>query len=81
MKCEREVFCVSEHTLLMDSDATMLHIHTVVESIFEKMQEGDRLFFYFAGHRVSFYNEPRLSCYDSKENVLSNIMTWYNIYD
>lgn len=71
----------TDRGILLNEYATISQIQRMVEKTIEKMQEGDRLFFYFAGHGVSFYNEPRISCYDSMKDFQSNYMTWYNIND
>lgn len=73
------LFKVENTSLLLDNRATVTLIRSEVEKVIGKMNEGDRLFFYFAGHGVSFYSEPRLSCYDSQKDVSSNYNTWYSL--
>lgn len=77
----REEFFVDKSILLVDDNATIANIQKKIEEIFQDIQENDRVYFYFAGHGVSFYSEPRLSCYDSKKDIQSEPNTWYRVHD
>ena len=77
----KEILGTKDCTLLINEAATVAQIKSHVEEIVHKMNEGDRLFFYYAGHGISFYNNPRLSCYDSMEDVRTHLQTWYDIYE
>ena len=76
-----EVYGVKNRNLLENERATVAQMKDIIEKTVSKMKEGDRLFFYFAGHGISFYDEPRLSCYDSLEDVSVSFNTWYSLRD
>ena len=68
-KIMQEVYDVKNRFILKNEKATVAQIQDMIQKVVKSMKEGDRLFFYFAGHGISFYDEPRLSCYDSLEDV------------
>ncbi len=72
-------FVLTENRLLVGKDATRDNISNHLELIASKVRENDRVFFFFAGHGSNIYNEPRLSCYDSKSDAQKNVMTWYDL--
>lgn len=80
-KIAKEILGVKDCTLLINEAATVGQIKSHVEETVHKMNEGDRLFFYFAGHGISFYSNPRLSCFDSMEDIQTHFQTWYDIYE
>lgn len=78
-KIMQEVYDVKNRFILKNEKATVAQIQDMIQKVVKSMKEGDRLFFYFAGHGISFYDEPRLSCYDSLEDVSASYNTWYSL--
>lgn len=80
-KIMQEDYNIKNRSLLIDERATVAQIKDVIERTIKVMNEGDRLFFYFAGHGICFYDEPRLSCYDSLADISTSFNTWYSLSD
>ena len=76
-----EQFELEDNILLVGQEATKENIIAQLDKIVSKIQENDRLFFYFAGHGSNVYNEPRLACYNSQNNAKKDIFTWYDLND
>lgn len=70
-------FELGENKLLLGSQATKNEIENNIINM--PVIEGDRVFLFFAGHGVNFYNDPLLSCYDSEGNVNEKPLTWLSI--
>jgi hypothetical protein len=77
----QEVYDIKSRILLKNERATVAQMKDTIEKTVRNMSEGDRLFFYFAGHGISFYDEPRLSCYDSLKDISASFNTWYSLRD
>ena len=72
-------FELVENILLIGEEATLSNIEANLDLIISKIHENDRVFFFFAGHGSNVYNEPKLSCYDSKNDAKKNVLTWFDL--
>lgn len=72
-------FELDENILLVGENATINNIKEKINLIISKIQENDRVFFFFAGHGANIYNEPKLSCFDSKNDAKKNVLTWLDL--
>lgn len=70
-------FELQENILLLGNKATKREVEYSINNL--AVNEGDRVFFFFAGHGQNIYDEPRLCCYDSTENAMTNPETWINV--
>jgi len=54
-----------ETKILINSDATFLNINVQFQKIIDKIKEGDKFYFFFAGHGININGKPRITCFDT----------------
>lgn len=71
----------SNNILLLGEKASKNIIDQNIAQILSLINSDSRVFFFFAGHGERLYQDPCLSCYDSKYGCTNNPDSWLNVRD